>query len=221
MEFDEVLATCIERLELGESIESCLALFPDEAAELEPLLRMAYEVRSMEAPKLSDAGFKRGRQAVAEAALTNKEYSLVSGPPDSTVMLLDESAPRADTRHQVKPKRQRKFAWPTFVGTAVAAAALIAVLFGLSLSPQIAPGNALYTAKQVTEQGQGLIMAALGNDAEWRVTVANRRLAELLTLQTSGQPVSIEQMNRALVAIDYALAASEDMSGDEQARIPR
>ena len=56
MEFDDILATCIERLAAGQSVESCLERFPEEAAQLEPLLRLAAAVRAEEGPVLSDAG---------------------------------------------------------------------------------------------------------------------------------------------------------------------
>jgi hypothetical protein len=36
-----VLDECLERLRQGESVEQCLARYPEQAAELEPLLRVA------------------------------------------------------------------------------------------------------------------------------------------------------------------------------------
>ena len=224
MEFEEILATCIERLEMGETIESCLALFPDEAAELAPLLEMAVEVRSMDAPMLSDAGFKKGRHAVAEAAAINKEYSLVSAPPDTAVVLLDETGahipgPRQNGGSGRTVAQKRRFAWPTFAGTAVAAALLIAVLAGLSQAQQILPGSALYTVKQLGEQGQGALMTALGSEVQWYATLAERRLNELQALQASGEPTTAEQMDRLLSEIDQAIAASESLGPDERAKM--
>ncbi len=224
MEFDEILATCIERLEMGETVESCLALFPDEAEELAPLLQMAVDVRSMPAPVLSEAGFKKGRQAVTDAANLNKEYSLVSALPDAGVMLLDETGarvpgPRQNGGLERKTKQKRRFAWPTLVGTAVAAALIIAVLVGVSQAPQIVPGNALYTVKHVTEQGQGVLMSALGNEADWHAMLVDRRLRELQSLQASGEPTSAEQMDELLSEVELAVAASEDLSADEQVQL--
>jgi len=40
-EFDNILDELLERLVQGESIEACLAQYPEHAAELEPLLRTA------------------------------------------------------------------------------------------------------------------------------------------------------------------------------------
>ena len=41
-EFDNILDECLERLLLkGETVEQCLASYPEQAAELEPLLHTA------------------------------------------------------------------------------------------------------------------------------------------------------------------------------------
>ena len=42
-EFDNILDECLDRLIKGETIESCLAQYPQYAAELEPLLKTAYD----------------------------------------------------------------------------------------------------------------------------------------------------------------------------------
>src|SRR5215216_4266271 len=41
----EILAECLDRMEAGASLESCLAAFPKQATELEPLLRMTQGMR--------------------------------------------------------------------------------------------------------------------------------------------------------------------------------
>ena len=43
-ELDNILSECLERVLGGESIEQCLQAYPAQAAELEPLLRMALAV---------------------------------------------------------------------------------------------------------------------------------------------------------------------------------
>src|SRR5919108_1958803 len=41
----EILARCLERMEAGASLESCLADFPKQAAELEPLLQITQQMK--------------------------------------------------------------------------------------------------------------------------------------------------------------------------------
>ena len=51
-EFDNILDDCLERvLFKGETIEQCLAAYPDYAAELEPLLLTALETKEATAIK--------------------------------------------------------------------------------------------------------------------------------------------------------------------------
>ena len=49
-DFDSALDRCLDALIMGESIESCLALFPEHAAELEPLLLAARQVIDLPHP---------------------------------------------------------------------------------------------------------------------------------------------------------------------------
>ncbi len=42
----EIVEECLELLRQGRSLEECLERYPDEAAELEPMLRVAFSVRS-------------------------------------------------------------------------------------------------------------------------------------------------------------------------------
>src|SRR5574339_833490 len=66
---EEILATCLEQMEAGARLESCLAAFPEQAAELEPLLRMTQQVKT-----LANAGprpsFARNSRLALENQLT-------------------------------------------------------------------------------------------------------------------------------------------------------
>ena len=51
-EFDNILDECLERVLIkGETVEQCLAQYPEHAAELEPLLRTALETKEAVAIK--------------------------------------------------------------------------------------------------------------------------------------------------------------------------
>ena len=68
MSFDEILAICLEKIERGDSIESCLQQYPDERAELAPLLRLASVLTNSPAPQMSAHAFASGRMRMFEAA---------------------------------------------------------------------------------------------------------------------------------------------------------
>ena len=48
-EFEAILDECLQRLLEGESVEQCLARYPEQAAELEPLLQVALAAREASA----------------------------------------------------------------------------------------------------------------------------------------------------------------------------
>ena len=81
------------------------------------------------------------------------------------------------------------------------------------------PGSSLYRAKLLGEQGQGVLMDALGNEANWHIQLADRRLAEMQALQRDRQPASNVQMNRLLMQVDTALEASYALPNGERAQV--
>ena len=60
----EVLQLCLEELEQGRSLEQCLALYPEEAGRLEPLLQTALSVRSRSSLDIPEATQARLRNRV-------------------------------------------------------------------------------------------------------------------------------------------------------------
>jgi hypothetical protein len=44
-QFDDILNVCLDRIIKGETVDSCLRIYPDQAKELEPLLRTALSAR--------------------------------------------------------------------------------------------------------------------------------------------------------------------------------
>ena len=49
--FEDILNECLERLGNGESLESCLKIYPDEAERLAPMLKIAQATRRAAAGK--------------------------------------------------------------------------------------------------------------------------------------------------------------------------
>lgn len=47
--FEDILNECIDRLLQGESLEQCLQRYPEQAAELKPLLQVALEAQEASA----------------------------------------------------------------------------------------------------------------------------------------------------------------------------
>ena len=77
---DTLLDRCIERMNGGESLESCLASYPDDAADLEPLLRAIVDIRDTcsAIPVPSARSLARSRFNAALAARSSRSRKLPS-----------------------------------------------------------------------------------------------------------------------------------------------
>jgi len=63
------LAECLAAVEAGESVETCLRRYPDEASELSPLLHIAVTLRDLPQPGPSAATSRAAKASfLAEAA---------------------------------------------------------------------------------------------------------------------------------------------------------
>ena len=66
--FENILDDCLERLQAGESIESCLERYPKAADRLESLLRVAAYTRLMPKLEIAQEAWEQGLERVMEAA---------------------------------------------------------------------------------------------------------------------------------------------------------
>ena len=76
---DYILDRCIERIASGESVSSCLASYPDDREELEPLLRIAavtmQAVSAVEPNQVAKArGLRMLNEAVAERTAKKNSF---------------------------------------------------------------------------------------------------------------------------------------------------
>lgn len=117
-DLDKLLDECIDRMNKGDSLEECLASYPEQAKDLEPLLRAAWEVRSASSliPRASAKSVTRRR---LEAALV-------------------------DVDRRLQEHRRIKmpiFSWPRALATVAAVLVLALIGFGLHwiLTPGVAP----------------------------------------------------------------------------------
>jgi len=93
MHFAQILSDCLEAVAHGESIESCLALHPDHAEELAPLLQLATSLQAQPTRTLSAQAFQQGRAALADAARARSSTT-------ATETTATEPLPSADSHTQ-------------------------------------------------------------------------------------------------------------------------
>src|SRR3954453_15258327 len=84
MAFEEILARCLDALEQGETIEHCLARYPEYATNLAPILQLATVIRSTPQPRLSPGAYTSGRAAVIAQAHAQQSGRAAAHPMRAT-----------------------------------------------------------------------------------------------------------------------------------------
>ncbi|MFH1775165.1 MAG: DUF5667 domain-containing protein [Chloroflexota bacterium] len=163
--FDNILDECLGQLLSGErSVEECLEGYPVEAAELEPLLRVATVTRQVLAITPRAEFRARARYQFHEA--------------------LQE----ADDK-----RSHRFFRWQSRWATAVAAIVAILVIGSgtVAAAGNSMPDTPLYPVKLAAEQVQLTLTPSSLGKAELNAKLADRRVSEILYLADKGKPQQV------------------------------
>jgi len=198
--FEDILAECIDDIKAGKaSIEDCLGRYPSMRGQLEPLLRVALEIR--EAPDVRPTpAFK----IKARVRLMDQIHRVPSG--------VGWLWRRYD--NQMKPVSYVKRFSMSMAGVILA---IVLAVFGLGAGTAYAsqsslPGDTLYPIKLATEQA-GMIL--VGDDvarAERALSFANKRVREMEALAEKGRPQDLD-----LAVEEYGYALNTTLAEIEQA----
>ena len=186
---EDILAQCIEDVKAGRSsVADCLAKYPSISKQLEPLLRIALEIREPPDVKPSPAFKVRTRvhlmeQIHAKQAVKKWPWFRYTG--------------------QVKPTPyKRRFNMVAII--IVIVLAVSAIGGGTAYASQGSlPGDTLYPVKLATEQVRLVLTISDTAKAELYVTFASSRVEEMVTLAERGKP---EKVNIAVNGYDGAMA---------------
>jgi hypothetical protein len=181
---EEIFNECIERLRQGDSIENCLLNYPEEAAEIEPLLRTASNINwraSMVQPRPE---FK----ARARYQFINAQYA--------------EAQAKEARFHPTLFSLQR--AW-------MPALVMVLLLVFSSVGTAAAASNAmpdqpLYPVKLATEQVQLTLAFSNETKAELNTKLMETRSQEIITMATQGKT---DQVIAATARLAQNLEAAE------------
>ncbi|HEY83415.1 MAG TPA: hypothetical protein G4O01_09070 [Dehalococcoidia bacterium] len=184
-EFEDILNECLERmLSRGETIEQCLASYPEQAAELEPLLQtalLAHEALAIKPrPEFRERARYQLRAALQEMGEKRRRFSL--------------------------------FSWQPRWATVVIAVLILLVVSGgtVAAASGSMPDDALYPVKLATEKVRlALTPSALGK-AELYAELADRRVAEIVKMADEGK---LEQMEQAVQRLSSQLMAMANLVG--------
>ena len=192
-EFDHILDKCLERvLTKSETIEQCLASYPEYASELEPLLKTALLVRNASAIKPRPEFRERARYQLRSAL------------------------------QEMEQKRERRFfffGWQPQWATAVIAVLVLLLAGGgtVAAAGNSMPDEPLYPVKMATERVRlTLTPSALGK-AELYIKLVDKRVEEIIKMADKGKPEQVEQaaqrLNTYLVMAANLAAPQEGEAG--------
>ncbi|MDP2954041.1 MAG: DUF5666 domain-containing protein, partial [Chloroflexota bacterium] len=188
---DQILDECIDRVILeDETVEACLARYPEYAAELEGPLRLAVRASSNFALTPTPVAKERGRQRL-QAEL--------------------EALRQADER---KSQRRaswfvRSLAWPLPRWAVAAASIILSIVLGgaatAAASSGALPGDTLYPVKRATEEAGLAFQLSDKGKAALHLAYAERRSQEISVLLERGDTT---QVGPALSALQENLTSA-------------
>jgi len=170
--FEDILDTCLDRITLkGDSIEQCLESYPEQAAELEPLLRAALSIKEVSSIEPRPE-FRQVAKARLLSALAAKEK-------------------KKERRPLPLWSRQRRWA----VALAVILALLLAGGGTVMASSDSLPGDVLYPVKTATEKVQAFFTFGDEAKANLHIKFAERRGKEIELLAERGRNIPESVLN--------------------------
>lgn len=192
---EDILDNCLERMFKGESIEDCLKTYPEQAPQLEPLLKTSFVVIQKYSAIQPSLEFK----AKARSQLQGMLYAKLA------------KAERAKV-----PIWHRR--WAVAMTTV-----LVIVLAGVGIaaaSINALPDEPLYPVKLATEQTR--LMAAFSDidKAELHIRFAERRAMEIVEMAGQGRSDKISALTEQIANhLDKVYAAEK--TGEIEQRGPK
>ncbi len=189
-EFNNILNECLERLLIkGETIEQCLQSYPEQAAELEPLLKTALVTRRVSAIQ-PRADFKararyQFRSALKEAATKKRPF----------------------------------FSWfPRWATVATIALVLLLVGSGtVAAAGSSMPDSPLYPVKLATEEVRLALTPSQIGKAGLCAELADRRVAEIIYMANKSDVQQVELITQRLDERLLMLAALASLEEEGEA----
>lgn len=192
-EFDNILDECLQRLLVGGgTIEQCLESYPEQAAQLKPLLETALAVKETSAVQ-PRAEFK-----------ARARYQFRSALQEATAV----------------PKRRPFFGWLPRWATVVTAVLVLLLAGGGTVfaAASSMPGSPLYPVKLATEQVQLVLTPSQLGKANLCAEFADRRVDEIIYVADRGDARRVELITQRLDnRLDMLAVLASDVEAKEDA----
>jgi len=189
--FSNILSQCMDRILKGETVEQCLDSYPEQAKELEPLLRVASVAR------------------VASTVQPRVEFRAKARYELSAAM--HEIIGKKSQRRPLFPLR-----WQWHSGWAMAVIAVIVMLLGggstIVAASNSMPDSTLYPVKLATEEIQLALTSSDLDKTELNATFAYRRADEIVYLAAKGD---LDQVNVTAERFNSNLENMTNLTGND------
>ena len=177
-EFDDILNECLDRLLIkSDTVEQCLASYPEQADELKPLLQVA---------------------------MATKQASAIQPHPDFRARARYQFH---SALQEMEGKRSRPlFSWLPQWATVVTIALVFLLVAGggtVAAAGNSMPDSPLYPVKLATEQVRLTLTFSDMDKAELYAKLADKRVAEIVRMVNKDKP---EQVERAAQRLNIHLA---------------
>jgi Domain of unknown function (DUF5667) len=199
--FENILNECLERMRQGESVEQCLSRYPEQAAELAPLLRVAMAAQKASSAVTPAPEFRARARREIHSQLHGKE-------------------------RKTEPKKVSFIRWMPRWAVAVASVILIFLVAGtgtVAASTSSMPDDTLYPVKLATERVRLGLSRGDIKKARVNVRLADRRVKEIIYLAKKGDSRRLDKVLLRLEGhmedINRAIEASEDRPKVQEALI--
>ncbi len=190
MNLSRMVDDCLARMADGESIEACLARYPQKAAELAPLLLTAAELHGLADVRLSQGQRLRAKVALREA-LTERN----------------------------RPQMPVVGRWLRVLPVALLLAAVLFVSVTGAAIAASQPGDFAYPLRVVVERAPILVRFSSAGRAAEEVDIAGRRLSDVREYLVRGGAVQPVALRELLARDEAALRRAEQLSAEERLAI--
>jgi len=192
-----ILDDCLTRMRQGYTLVECLALYPEYAGELKPLLETAAAIYQVPPLLPSPQAMAAGRARLLQRAAQLRLLRAAPGPIARLGQFLSSLSLETLFPRRLVP------------AAAAIMACLLLVVFGvMPAAADSLPDSPLYPVKRVIEETQVALTFDPDEQARLQVALAARRTDEIETQVNQGRPLPVsvlelvaDQNQRALGAI--------------------
>jgi hypothetical protein len=184
-----ILDECLGELAAGASVESCLARYPQHAAELAPMLAAARDLTALQSIRLSEPARLRAKATLRSALVGQHTASKERGHPFSPA---------------------RRLAW----GMAGIFVVVLVLAIGAGTVAASQPGDLAYRVRVALEELPVTLQTSMQDRLTFQMRIADRRLADVAS--HGYDPIAVRAM---LAADQAAVALAEGLGEDARNRV--